>query len=188
VSPFASTPDSPRWSKLAGALLLVAGLLAIVLPFLAAVTASLLLGWLLFLGSIFHFGYAWSERGARAVLWQVLLGVVYLVASLSLLFAPIAGVLTLTLILGCYLAVEGILELAVFFRLRALPGAVWFFVDSLVTLLLAGLILAHWPSSSVWALGTLVGISLVFSGMARLMQPVPRPRVLQPAARHDAAA
>jgi uncharacterized membrane protein HdeD (DUF308 family) len=173
---------------LLGALLLVAGLLAIVLPFLAALTASIFLGWLLLLGSLFHFGYAWSERGAAAVLWQVLLGVIYLVAGLSLLFAPVAGVLTLTLILGCYLAVEAVVELAVFFRLRALPGAIWFFVDAVVSLLLAGLILAHWPSSSVWALGTLVGISLIFSGMARLMHPASRRRVLLPVTRHDAAA
>jgi uncharacterized membrane protein HdeD (DUF308 family) len=170
---------------LLGALLLVAGLLAIVLPFLAALTASLFLGWLLFMGSIFHFGYAWSQRGASAVVWQVLLGIIYLAASLSLLFAPIAGVLTLTLILAAYLAVEGIVEIALFFRLRSLPGAIWFLVDGVVSLLIAGLILAHWPSSSVWALGTLVGISLIFSGMARLMNPVSSSRVLPFAGRRD---
>jgi uncharacterized membrane protein HdeD (DUF308 family) len=163
---------------LLGALLLIAGLLAIVLPFLAALTASLFFGWLLLLGSIFHFGYAWSERGAGHVLWQVLLGIIYLVAAFSLLLFPIAGVFTLTLILACYLAVEGIVEISLYLRLRALPGTVWFLVDGVVSLLLAGLIFAHWPSSSVWALGTLVGISLLFSGMARLMHPVTRHRVL----------
>jgi uncharacterized membrane protein HdeD (DUF308 family) len=178
LSTILPTARSPRWSILLGALLLLAGLLAIVLPFLAAVTASLFLGWLLLLGSLLHFGYAWSERGAGAVLWQVLVGIVYLAASFSLLLWPIAGVFTLTLILACYLAVEGIVELAVFLRLRSLPGAVWFLIDGLVSLLLAALIFAHWPSSSVWALGTLVGISLLFSGMARLMHPVTRHRVL----------
>lgn len=178
MSTILSTARSPRWSILLGALLLVAGLLAIVLPFLAAITASLFLGWLLFLGSILHFGYAWSERGTGAVLWQVLVGIVYLAAAISLLLWPVAGVFTLTLILGLYLTVEGIVELAVYIRLRALPGAVWFLIDGLISLLLAALIIAHWPSSSVWALGTLVGISLIFSGMARLMHPVIRHRVL----------
>jgi uncharacterized membrane protein HdeD (DUF308 family) len=166
LSTILSTARSPRWSILLGALLLLAGLLAIVLPFLAAVTASLFLGWLLLLGSILHFGYAWSERGVGAVVWQVLLGIIYLTASFSLLLWPIAGVFTLTLILACYLG------------LRALPGAFWFLIDGLVSLLLAALIVAHWPSSSVWALGTLVGISLLFSGLARLMHPVTRHRVL----------
>ena len=173
-----TTSTSPRWSILLGVLLVVAGLMAIVLPFLAAVTASLFLGWLLFFGAIFHFAYAWSESGARAVLWQILLGVIYMAASFSLLFAPVAGVFTLTLILSVYIAVEGIVELAVFFRLRSLPGAVWYLIDGLVSLLLAGLILAHWPSSSVWALGTLVGISLLFSGVARIMHPMTRQRFL----------
>jgi uncharacterized membrane protein HdeD (DUF308 family) len=185
VSAFVSTPESPRWSMLLGVLLVVAGLLAIVLPFLAAVTTSLLLGWLLLMGSIFHFGYAWSQRGARAVIWQVLLGIIYLAASLSLLYAPVAGVLTLTLVLVAYLAVEGIVEMAVFIRLRSLPGAIWFFVDGVVSLLIAALIFAHWPSSSIWALGTLVGISLIFSGMARLMNPVSSRRLLPMADRHD---
>ncbi len=178
MSTILSTTRSPRWSILLGALLLLAGLLAIVLPVLAALTASLFLGWLLLLGSILHFGYAWSERGAGPILWQVLLGIIYLVAAFSLLLFPVAGVFTLTLILACYLAVEGIVEVSLYLRLRALPGTVWFLVDGVVSLLLAGLIFAHWPSSSVWALGTLVGISLLFSGMARLMHPVTRHRVL----------
>jgi uncharacterized membrane protein HdeD (DUF308 family) len=53
---------------------------------------------------------------------------------------------------------------------------VWFLVDGLVSLLLAGLIFFHWPSSSFWAVGTLVGISLLFSGIARLTFPM-RPRL-----------
>jgi uncharacterized membrane protein HdeD (DUF308 family) len=52
--------------------------------------------------------------------------------------------------------------------LRRLPGSVWFLVDGVISLLLAGLIFFHWPSSSFWAVGTLVGISLLFSGIARL--------------------
>jgi uncharacterized membrane protein HdeD (DUF308 family) len=180
LSAFVSTTHSSQRSMVLSVLLLAAGALAIVLPFLAALTASLFFGWLLLLGATLHFAYAWSERG-RAVAWQALLGVVYLAAAVSLLLWPIAGVFTLTLILGCYLTIEGLVEVAVFLRLRHLPGAVWFLVDGMVTLLLAGLILAHWPSSSVWALGTLVGISLFFSGMARLMHPVSQRHVLLPA-------
>jgi uncharacterized membrane protein HdeD (DUF308 family) len=180
VNPFTSTTHSSQWSMFVGVLLLAAGALAIVLPFLAALTASIFFGWLLLLGATLHFAYAWSERGG-AIAWQVLLGLVYLAAAVSLLLFPVAGVLTLTLVLGCYLTVEGLVEVVVFLRLHHLPGTIWFLVDGVVTLLLAGLILAHWPSSSVWALGTLVGISLFFSGMARLMHPVRRRHILLPA-------
>jgi uncharacterized membrane protein HdeD (DUF308 family) len=89
-----------------------------------------------------------------------------------MLVLPVAGVLALTLVLAFYITLEGVFELAVFTRLRHLRGAVWFLVDGLVSLLLAGLIFFHWPSSSLWALGTLVGISLLFSGIARLTLPM----------------
>jgi uncharacterized membrane protein HdeD (DUF308 family) len=77
-----------------------------------------------------------------------------------------AEVVALTLVLAFYIAVEGVFELIVFSLLRRLPGAVWFLIDGLVSLLLAGLIFFHWPSSSLWAIGTLVGISLPLSGVA----------------------
>ena len=80
--------------------------------------------------------------------------------------------LALTLVLAFYIALEGAFELAVFSRLRRLRGSVWFLVDGLVSLLLAGLIFFRWPSSSLWAVGTLVGISLLFSGIARLTLPM----------------
>jgi len=89
-----------------------------------------------------------------------------------MLVLPVAGVITLTLVLAFYIVVAGIFELAVFFRLRGLRGAIWFLVDGLASFLLAGLIFFHWPSSSLWAVGTLVGISLLLSGFARVTLPL----------------
>lgn len=165
---------SSGWSTALGILILLAGFVAIAVPFFAAIAASIFFGWLVLLGAFAHLIYAWFARGAAAVLWQVLIGVVYLVAAFFLLVSPVAGVLTLTLILACYIAIEGVFELVLYFRLHKLPGTVWFLVDGVISLLLAVLIFAHWPSSSLWALGTLVGISLIFSGMARLMAPASR--------------
>jgi uncharacterized membrane protein HdeD (DUF308 family) len=42
-------------------------------------------------------------------------------------------------------------------------------VNGLITLLLGGLIWMHWPSSSVWAIGTLLGVNLLMTGISRLM-------------------
>jgi uncharacterized membrane protein HdeD (DUF308 family) len=163
---------SAGWSIFLGLLLLLAGLLAIAVPFFAGIAASVFFGWLVLFAGVAHLVYAWSERGAGAILWQILIGIVYVIAALYMLVLPVAGVLALTLVLAFYIAVEGVFELAVFTRLRRLHGAVWFLVDGLVSLLLAGLIFFHWPSSSLWAVGTLVGISLLFSGIARLTLPM----------------
>jgi uncharacterized membrane protein HdeD (DUF308 family) len=159
---------STAWSFAMGALLLLAGLVSIAVPVFGGIAASIFFGWLLLFSGAAHLGYAWTRRGAGAVLWQILVGIAYLVAALYLFFVPVAGLVALTLVLVFYIGVEGILELVIFSALRPLPGSVWFLVDGLVSLLLAGLIFAHWPSSSLWALGTLVGISLVFSGIARM--------------------
>src|ERR1700722_7694879 len=169
---FASYKSSTLWSIFLGVLLFLAGLMAVALPFFAGIAASVFFGWLLMVAGIVHLVYAWSERGAGAVLWQVLIGVAYLIAALYMLVLPIAGVITLTLVLAFYIVVAGIFELVVFSRLRGLPGTIWFLVDGLVSFLLAGLIFFHWPSSSLWAIGSLVGIRLMISGVARIAFPL----------------
>jgi uncharacterized membrane protein HdeD (DUF308 family) len=64
--------------------------------------------------------------------------------------------------------IEGILNLVLFFKMRPLHGSTWVLVDGIITILLGLLIYMQWPSSSVWAIGTLVGISMIFSGVARI--------------------
>jgi uncharacterized membrane protein HdeD (DUF308 family) len=172
-----SYPRSAGWSIFVGALLLLAGLLAIAAPFFAGIAASVFFGWLILFAGVAHLVYAWSERGGGAILWQVLIGLVYVIAALYMLVLPIAGVVALTLVLALYIAIEGAFELVVFSMLRRLRGAVWFLIDGLVSLLLAGLIFFHWPSSSLWAVGTLVGISLLFSGIARMTLPIGRHQI-----------
>ncbi len=172
-------PQHPTgWSIFIGIVLILAGLVAVAVPFLAGIAASIFFGWLILIAGVAHLVYAWSERGAGNILWQVLIGVVYLFAAFYLLAHPVSGILAITLILAIYIALEGVLELAVFSRWHRLPGTTWFLFDGLISLLLAGLIFFHWPSSSVWAVGTLVGISLLFSGIARVTMPTYRRRLL----------
>jgi uncharacterized membrane protein HdeD (DUF308 family) len=170
-------PRSAGWSIFVGALLLLVGLFAIAAPFFAGIAVSVFFGWLILFAGVAHLVYAWSERGGGAILWQMLIGLVYVIAALYMLVLPIAGVVAFTLVLAFYIALEGAFELIVFSLLRRLRGAVWFLIDGLVSLLLAGLIFFHWPSSTLWAVGTLVGISLLFSGIARMTWPLGRHRI-----------
>ena len=166
------------WSIALGVVLILAGLLAIAAPFLAGIAVSIFFGWLIAVAGIAHLIYAWAERGAGSVIWQILIGVVYLVAAFYLLVHPVSGILAITLILAVYIAIEGIFELLIYSRWRRLPGAGWFLFDGLISLLLGALIFFHWPASSAWAVGTLVGISLVMSGIARFAMPLRRRRLL----------
>lgn len=166
--------SSSGWSIFFGILLVVAGLASIALPFVGGIAASIFFGWLILFAGVAHLVYAWFERGAGGVIWQILIGLVYVAAAISTFLLPVTAVIALTLVLGWYIAIEGIIELVLFSRLRRVPGAGWLLFDGVVSLFLAGLILLRWPSSSFWVLGTLVGISLLFSGIARLTMPVAR--------------
>ena len=103
------------------------------------------------------------------MIWRALVGLAYLFFGVYLIAHPVIGVATLTLALASLFLVEGILNIALFFRMRSQHGASWFLIDGIITLLLGVMIYAQWPSSSAWAIGTLVGVSLIVSGVTRVM-------------------
>ncbi len=160
--------DRIGWNPVLGVLLVLIGLVAIIVPFFAGIAVGLFFGWLILLAGAAHLVYAWSERGTAHVLWQVLIGVAYLAAALYIILHPLGGLIALSLVMASYIMLEGIIELALFALLRGLPGSLFLLSDGIISFLLAGLIFFHWPSSSFWALGTFVGISMVMSGLARL--------------------
>jgi uncharacterized membrane protein HdeD (DUF308 family) len=173
---------SISWSIVLSILLLIAGVLAIVIPPIAGVGITIFVGWLLIFSGVAHLVYGWQTHERRARIWQFLLGIVYLVAGIYLLWNPIFGLVSLTLGLVMYLFAEAALEFAMGVKLRPAPGSGWLFFDSLVTLILAILILRGWPQSSAWVVGTLVGISMIFSGTARLMLSLAARRLTKEAA------
>lgn len=157
------------WSIALSILMILAGILAIGLPLAAGLAVNIVVGWLLLFSGAAHLAFAWHLRGIRGVIWQVLLGVVYLGIGLYVLVHPLAGLLALTLALAIYLFVEGILELILAFQIRPRQAWGWLVLDGVVTLILGGMIWATWPASTEWAIGTLVGVSMIFSGSTRLM-------------------
>ena len=142
--------------------------MAIVEPWIAGLTATLLVGWLLIFGGVVHF-MALFSGGVGRFFWQLLLGILYVLAGLYFLTHPELALATLTLFLAGILFAEAFLEAFAYFRLRGQGASGWLLVNAFVTLLLGGLIWFHWPSSSVWAIGTIVGVKLLFTGFSRLM-------------------
>ncbi len=160
--------ESVGWSVGLSVLMIIAGVLAIVIPPVAGLTVLLIVAWLLIFSGAFHFVFAWHTRTAGGSIWEVLLGILYLSVGVYALLHPVAGLASLTLLLAGYLFVEGVLELVLSFRLRPMRGSSWLLLDGVVTLILGILIWRTWPSSTEWVIGTLVGISMLFSGISRL--------------------
>ena len=145
------------------------GVLAIAEPIVAGLAVAVLVGWALVFAGVAHLIGAFNAGGFGRAVWQILLAVVYGFCGLYFLTHPLVGLGTLTLFLAMVLFLEAAFELILWNITRTLPGAAWRLFNALVTALLAVLIWVHWPSTSVWAIGTLVGVNLVMRGVSRLM-------------------
>jgi len=165
-----STSMGGKGNMLWGILMLICGFLAITIPLASGIGVAIVIGWLLLISGVWHllFGFR-SASGIGGFLWQLLLAIVYGAAGLMILLYPLAGLAWLTLVLATFLLIEAALEFVLYFNIRSRANAVWVLVDAIITLLLGILIWARWPFSSVWAIGTLIGVSLIFSGISRLM-------------------
>ena len=150
-------------------LLIIFGFLAIALPFATSWGVVVVLAWLIIFSGGFQFVHAFQSQGVGHILWKLLVAILYLIVGIYLLLNPLLGVATLTLMLAIFFVLEGIFDLVAYFRGRHLPGSGWILFDGIVTLILGILVWRQWPSSSLWVIGTLVGISMIFTGMARLM-------------------
>lgn len=157
-----------RGSILGGVLLSLLGIIAMLTPFLTGVTLSLLLGAALVVGALVHVGAAFSAGTAGNVVWQVVVGVLYSIAGISLLANPILGLATLTLLVIAFFAAEGVVEIV-----WAVTGAgenrVWLGLSGVISLLLAGLLFAGFPASALWAIGVLFGVNLFVTGVSMVL-------------------
>lgn len=157
------------WSIVWGVLLVIFGMLAIAAPYLAALAVTAVVAWLIILAGIIHLTLAFQVHGAGSVIWKVLIGLAYICFGGYLIWHPLLRVAALTLVLASLFLIEGILDIILYFKLRSVRGSVWELLNGIITVLLGFLIYFHWPSSSLWALGTLVGVSMIVSGLTRVM-------------------
>jgi len=157
------------WVMAMAVVFIILGVLAIIEPMVAGLAIALLVGWLLIAGGVAHVVSAFSGGGAGRVIWQILLAVVYLVGGFYFITHPLLALGTLTLYLALILLVEAVVEILTYFQTRALGGSGWQLVNGVVTLLLGLMIWSQFPSSAVWAIGTLIGVNLLMTGISRFM-------------------
>jgi uncharacterized membrane protein HdeD (DUF308 family) len=157
------------WSIFMGILTALLGVFLIAYPLTAATITTFLFGLVLIFVGIAQFFFALHSQTPGKFFGKVLLGVLYGIAGLILAFFPIAGVATLTVFLGTLLLVYAGVATATAFALRPTEGWGWFLFDATVSFLMAMLILTRWPSSSFWAIGTLVGVAVLMGGISRIM-------------------
>jgi len=162
-----------------GVVMLLLGVLALFLPLATGIGVSIAVGWIIVFGGTAYVASAFAARGAGSFVWRLLIGAIYIVGGFYLAFNPGLALASLTLAMALMFFFEGVLETVAFFQLRELPGSGWVLFDGLITLLLAYLIWRPWPGSSIWAIGTILGVNLITSGITRLMYSVAARRTLE---------
>ena len=160
------------WSIGLAILMIVVGMLAIYNPFAAGLGISLVFGWLIIIAGILHIGYAFTAGGVGSFLWRLLIGMLYILGGFYLVFNPPLALASLTIFLAVILCAEGVLQFIAFYQLRSLPGAGWILFDGIMSIVLGILILYPFPQSSEWAVGTIFGVNVLFSGFTRLMYSI----------------
>jgi uncharacterized membrane protein HdeD (DUF308 family) len=151
-----------------GVALVILGFIAVVIPPLATLAVTILFGWLFLISGVIGLVTTFWMRGAPGFWWSLASGTLAVLAGIWLLAQPIAGALSLTVVLIAFFLIEGVASImfAIDHR-RELSGQWgWMLVSGIVDLVLSAMLLAGLPSTAVWALGLLVGINMMFGGTA----------------------
>lgn len=155
------------------AILLIAfGFLAIALPFATSWGVVVVIAWLIIFSGGVQFIHAFQSKGIGSIVWKLLVAVLYLIVGLYFLLNPLPGVAAFTFALAIFFVAEGLVDLVAYLRNRSVTGSGWILFDGIVTLILGLMVWRQWPSSSLWVIGTLVGISMILTGATRLMLSV----------------
>jgi uncharacterized membrane protein HdeD (DUF308 family) len=157
------------WSIVMGILTAVLGVFLIAYPLATATVTTVLLGWVLIFVAVAEVIFALHSQSVGKFFLKVLLAALYGIVGIALAFFPFHGVAALTAFVGTLLLIYGGVGLVGAFQLRPAEGWGWFLFDALAVLAMGILILAKWPSSSIWAIGTLVGVAVLMGGISRTM-------------------
>jgi uncharacterized membrane protein HdeD (DUF308 family) len=149
-----------------GILLVIFGLAAMIVPPLASLAVTILLGWLFLTSGIAGLALTIWARQMPGFWWSLISAVLAVVVGVILLAQPVQGTLTLTIVVGAYFVAEGVATImyALEHRRELSQRWSWLLVAGILDLAIAAIIITGLPGSALWAIGLLVGINLLFGG------------------------
>jgi uncharacterized membrane protein HdeD (DUF308 family) len=161
------TPVS-RWSAFGSIVMILAGLLAIVAPLETSIRIVIILAWILIFNGIGHLFAAFRFKSLRNLVWDLLSAIVNIVIGLYLVLNPTLGLAPLTFVVAVLFLLNGIFEFSFYLKVRSTPRSLGILLNALLSIILGCLIFQHWLSSTLWSVGTIVGISFLLGGISRL--------------------
>jgi len=161
-------------SAVRGVALIVLGIIAVAFPIVASITTSYFVAWVLIVAGCTHLLVAWRTE-KDSMLRAGFVSFVYVLAGIVIFANPLLGIASITLLLGITLMVEGVLSVIAYFTGEQVSG--WVLFSGCITIVLAIVIASGWLSTSLWMVGTLVGINLVMRGVFDLAAWMERERL-----------
>lgn len=168
-----------------GVIMTILGVLAVIWPQISTVAVDVYVGWLFLLSGVVGLVTMFFAPAVSAFFWSLFTAGLSLFVGILLLWHPIEGAVSLTLVLVAFFIAEGVFQIAVSLSHReAFPDSWgWMLASGIADLILAALIISGWPGTAGWALGLIVGVNLITSGIAIIMVAVTARRFVMVAER-----
>jgi len=158
--------ESARHLLWVGLAMSVVGIVAIVFPVISTFATALFVGWMLLLAGIFLFVGSFTIHGTGPFFGALLISLLTIAAGVFLLFNPLAGAIALTVMLGILFMIQGAFEITLAFEMRPHAAWVWMLLSGLASVVLALIIAFGLPAISLVALGILLGINFLSTGLS----------------------
>jgi len=153
-----------------GLIMIVLGFIAIGEPMVATLAVELFAGWLFLISGLVGLVGIFTARRAPSLWWTALSSLLGILVGIYLIWRPLAGVLSLTLVAAAYFGAQGIVQIITALTHRgSIPSWVWMLFGGVINILLAAIILSGWPGTAAWTLGLLFGINLLVWGLSLTM-------------------
>jgi len=163
-----SRPSGKRLKWLGIAMLFFGGI-AVMAPAVTGTWVVYIIGAVLLVAGIAQLISGFQAEGWSAKVVPLILGVITTLAGIGVLGNPILGLGTLTLLLVVFFVAEGIWKIIASLGYRPAEGWLWLLVSGAISLLLGLMLWNQWPVSGLWAVGILVGVNLISTGVSLIV-------------------
>jgi uncharacterized membrane protein HdeD (DUF308 family) len=152
-----------------GAVTVIFGAVAVASPLITGVAVVVFVGFLLLASGVTQVVHALKSRQWGTGFWGTVIGLLGVAAGLLMIFRPLVGLVTMTILLAIYFLVDGISEIIAAFKIKPDQGWGWVLFNGIIAMLLGLMIWRQWPVSGKWAIGLLIGIHILMTGWTMII-------------------
>ncbi|WP_419420668.1 HdeD family acid-resistance protein [Legionella sp. D16C41] len=152
------------WLLALGILFIILGTLALGMLVLVTLASILVIGAILIIAGIIQLIDAFKSKGWKAIIWHILIAILYIWAGILIVYDPILASTILTAMLAWVLIAIGFIRFMMAFTLKKTKGWFWLILAGIASIIMGIIILSSWPVSGLWVIGLLIAIEILISG------------------------